>query len=368
MGENSETVRSNLYIEVKILVISFSLSSGGAERFAVDLCNTLSGKHEVIMLTTDNDDVAANAYYRNELDSSIKYINLAARSGHSVSALLGILRVIRKERPDLVHAHTDLVQLFLPAIFCKGIKYVHTIHSVADYYLQFKLEKPFFRRIYARSVIPVTISPVCSESYRNLYGLGNDVMILNGRSRPSLSDSADSVRERILEFKDGKPLFIHVARYAPPKNQKVLFEAVKLAGDVRLVVIGRDFPAGMQEAQDPERVLFEGERMNVGDYLRLADYFILSSTFEGLPLSLLEAMSYGVVPVSTPAGGVRDVVRDGENGFLAKGFQAEDLADAMRRAVAAKVDRDAIIAEYENGFSMEACAARYQHLFETIVR
>lgn len=353
---------------MKILVISFSLSSGGAERFAVDLCNSLSGKHEVVMLTTDDDSVASNAYYRKELAGSVKYINLAARSGHSAAALLGILRVIRKERPDLVHAHTDLVQLILPSIFCKGIKYVHTIHSVADYYLRSKLEKPLFRRMYARSVVPVTISPVCSLSYRKLYGLDNDLMVLNGRSRPSLSGDADSVRAEILKFKGGLPLFIHIARYAPPKNQKVLFEAVRLAGNVRLVVIGRDFPSEVQNAQDPGMVRFEGERMNVGDYLRLADFFILSSSFEGLPLSLLEAMSYGVVPVSTPAGGVSDVIRDGENGFLAKGFTAEDLAAAIRRGIDAKVDRNAIVAEYERSFSMEACTARYEDLFETIVR
>lgn len=353
---------------MKILVISFSLSSGGAERFAVDLCNSLTGKHEVVMLTTDDDSVAANAYYRNELAGSVKYINLAAGSGHSVAALFGIMRVIRKERPDVVHAHTDLVHLVLPSIFCRGIKYVHTIHSVADYYLQSKLEKPLFRRMYERSVIPVTISPVCSLSYRKLYGLSNDVMILNGRSRPSSSSSADSVREQILSFKAGKPLFIHIARYAAPKNQKVLFDAVKLAGDVRLLVIGRDFPVELQNAQNPQSVRFEGERMNVGDYLQLADFFILSSTFEGLPLSLLEAMSYGVVPVSTPAGGVCDVIRNGDNGFLSEGFSAEDLAEAMRRAVASAVDRKAIISEYERIYSMESCAARYEALFKSVVQ
>ena len=80
---------------MKILVISFSLSSGGAERFAVDLCNSLTGKHEVVMLTTDDDSVAANAYYRNELAGSVKYINLAAGSGHSAAALFGMFFVIQ---------------------------------------------------------------------------------------------------------------------------------------------------------------------------------------------------------------------------------------------------------------------------------
>lgn len=353
---------------MKILVISFSLSSGGAERFAVDLCNCLSRKHDVVFLTTDDDTVANNNYYRKELCNSVKYINLKARSGHSVSALLGIMRVIRKERPDIVHAHTDLVQLVLPSIFHGGVKYVHTIHSVAEYYLRSKLEKPLFRRMYAHRVIPVTISPVCSASYRNLYGLRNDFMILNGRSRPELSGSVELVKEQMLQFKGGKPLFVHIARFASPKNQQVLFEAVKLAGDVRLVVIGRDYPADLQNAQDPGVVRFEGERMNVGDYLQFADFFILSSSFEGLPLSLLEAMSYGVVPVSTPAGGVCDVIRDGENGFLAQGFAAEDIALAMQRAVSTRIDRQAIIAEYERKYSIEACAARYQDLFETIAR
>ena len=75
-------------------------------------------------------------------------------------------------------------------------------------------------------------------------------------------------------------------------------------------------------------------------------------------------MSYGVIPISTPAGGVCDVIRDGENGFLSRGFDADSLAEAMQRALDHPVSKQQIIGEYERYYSMRSCAAQYLELFK----
>ena len=74
-------------------------------------------------------------------------------------------------------------------------------------------------------------------------------------------------------------------------------------------------------------------------------------------------MSFGVVPVSTPAGGVCDVIRDGDNGFLADGFDADSLAMAIRRALSCPIDKEALVNEYRQKYAMDSCAACYQRLF-----
>lgn len=66
-------------------------------------------------------------------------------------------------------------------------------------------------------------------------------------------------------------------------------------------------------------------------FLRSLDVFILPTYFEGLPMSLLETMSYGAVPVTTPVGSIPEVVKDGENGLFIKVKDEQSIADALRR-------------------------------------
>lgn len=353
---------------MKILVLLYALSSGGAERFAVELSNELvEAGHQVTVVTTDNDAIGSNSFNRAELRPEVQYINLGARSGHQLSALLGINRVIRQLKPDVVHANTQLIPILLPLLCFRRAQYVNTIHNVAECFLKSPLLKPLYRHLYKHRVTPVTISGYCSQSFRSLYGLDTDVTIVNGRNRPACSEEAGAVRAKMEAFSQGHPVFIHMARYSTQKNQQVLFEALHRFSQVRLVVLGKDYPDSLIQSEDVSRVWFAGEQHHVADYLACSNYFILSSLFEGLPITLLEALSYGVVPISTPAGGVVDVIRDGENGFLAYGFDADALEAAIQRALSSPIDREQMKEEYQRNYTMRVCAARYEQLFKSLL-
>lgn len=71
----------------------------------------------------------------------------------------------------------------------------------------------------------------------------------------------------------------------------------------------------------------------------------------------------GVIPVSTPAGGVVDVIKDGVNGFLTEGFDAASLADAMKRAMKGSVSPEVVKSDFEARFSMFDCADKYRRAF-----
>lgn len=67
------------------------------------------------------------------------------------------------------------------------------------------------------------------------------------------------------------------------------------------------------------------------DFLRSLDAFVLPTYFEGLPMSLLESMSYGKAPIVTPVGSIPQVVRDGENGIFVKDHDVDSIVDAIKR-------------------------------------
>ena len=356
---------------MKILQIIYSLCSGGAERFVVDLSNRLSQdkNNEVMILVVNDLRQKGCSHYLSDVNDNVR-VSCLGFKGLGIRSLLGILKTIKKERPDVVHCHSNLILLYLPTLFYRVPRYVHTLHNLADKCLVWKLCKPINSYLYLRKVQAVTISRECSQSYRSLYGLDNDCMIINGREKIQLTADAEKVKAEVVSLTKGKhPVFINIARFDSQKNHKLLFDVFERlsaeGNDAQLLVVGARHEENMVKYKNHPNIHIIGERRNVGDYLACADFFILSSVYEGLPLTLLEAMSMGVVPVCTPAGGIKDVVRDGENGFLAKGFDTESLYDTVTRAIkaGAAIPKDAVVREFYEKYSMERCADSYKEIY-----
>ena len=355
---------------MKILQLSYSLSSGGAERFVVDLCNRLAEnpKDEVVLLTTDDESVPKNVHYLGDVSPKVRFVNLHCPSGLCRKAFVEVYRTIKREKPDVVHAHCNLLLLMFPAMVISGVKYVHTLHSVAEACLHRAWMKGLYHWFYKNRIQPVTISKACQQSYVDLYGDSKAVCVTNGREplKPSGKVPSDVA---FLQNED-TPVFIHVARCAPMKNQPRLFKAferLQAEGvNFHLIVLGSGYEGEWKKryAGNPQ-IHIIGERKNVADYMAMADFFVLSSDYEGLPLSLLEAMSLGVVPICTPAGGIVDVIEDGKNGYCSPSFDDGDFYHTIKKALDEQgvLNRELIKREYEAHYSMKVCAEKYNQVY-----
>ena len=168
---------------------------------------------------------------------------------------------------------------------------------------------------------------------------GRGVVVRNGVPVASLR-AALAHREEVrreLGVRD-EQLAVYVGRVTADKGIPELLEAVrelrKLGIPLRLLLVG---PIGgdvrrtleLQRPGDGIRVL--GEVSNPWRYLAAGDVFVLASTREGLPLSLLEAMACGLPVVSTRVGGTPEVVEDGVTGLLVPPGDSGAFAEALRR-------------------------------------
>jgi glycosyltransferase involved in cell wall biosynthesis len=134
------------------------------------------------------------------------------------------------------------------------------------------------------------------------------------------------------------PVAVCVALLVPIKRIDVLVRAMKTVvarfPECRCVVVGSGPLESQLRALTGElglehNVLFTGHRDDVRPYLASADIFVLPSEREGLPLSLLEAMAFGLPCVATQAGGNLEVVRDGLNGYVVPSGSIPALAGAI---------------------------------------
>lgn len=363
---------------MKILQIAYSLAPGGAERFVVDLCNELCkvDTNEIYLVTINDDTSSLNRHYLKELSSKVKYICLGCKKGLSFESIRKTYGIIKKIKPDIVHSHTKLIPLYLPSLFLKRPRYIHTLHSLAEKAVSFTRLRFLERYLFKRNVQPVTISSFNQQSYRKFYELENSVCINNGCPVKQTTDELENVRTELETLKQGMdvPVFIHVARYNKAKNQQLLFNVFnKLADEgykFLLIILGSGFEnTCFVNKQNEDCIKFLGPKQNVGDYLNCSKYFVLTSKWEGLPISLIEAMSVGCIPISTPAGGVVDVIRNKENGYLTETFSEDEMYMCIKDAIQGKccIDNSRVIDSYNASFTMGICARNYFALYQNVI-
>lgn len=139
----------------------------------------------------------------------------------------------------------------------------------------------------------------------------------------------------------------------------------------RFIVFGlgvsEDLLARAQELKVSDQIVFAGFRQDVRKYYPIMDLSVLTSLSEGLSITLLESMSFGIPIVATKVGGNPELVRHGSTGFLVPPREPPDFADAVARLLKDPLLRRAMgeraRAMVEASFSLTQVAARYERTY-----
>lgn len=358
---------------MKILQITFTLSPGGAERFVVDLSNELSKTNEVTLLTLKDDTVDAENrnFYRNDLSPRVKYLNLGLKDGTHISYLWKVYKTIKSISPDVVHIHLTLEYCCLAcAILGNKITFVQTIHN--DLYRGYTniFYKIAYHAFVCRGLLRwVALSTTNFMQVRKEYPKAISICIYNGRAPMVPTGKFEDVKREIKALKDNENtrVFLHVARCDSQKNQQLLinsFNEIRSQGrNVILLIIGSHFnsPEGEKlKAMAGTGIYFLGTRNNIADYMIQADVFALSSKFEGMPITLLEAILSGTPMVSTPVTGAVDVI-NGKNGLLSKDFTEESYVTVINEILDHYefYKAEAMKEKNDSPYTIKYCAEQY---------
>jgi glycosyltransferase involved in cell wall biosynthesis len=314
-----------------------SLSTGGAEKMALDLVTYLDKKTvDVILISLYPSE--KGIYDNMALERNLKVIYLNKKNGIDFNLFFELFLVLKKLRPNIIHTHLLAILYLLPWIILhKEVKWVHTIHNEASKELP-KLHSRIMSLMYRKKrAIPVAISEVIQKTISSFYSLDKRFIpiIHNGVDTHLFTPPSTPPSKEFITF-------CCVARFSPQKNHILLIEAFNLAylqcPNISLILVG-DGELRMQIENRidyyklGERVTIVGKTNDVLSWLRISDAFVLASDYEGLPLSVLEAMSVGLPIVATSVGGLPDIIKDGENGILTPKGNMNLLADSLIKIV-----------------------------------
>lgn len=357
----------------------YSLSSGGAEKFVVDLSNQLAKMgHDVILCMLLNTDDNRYTFNKQFLDGKIKLHSMEFDRGFSLDKCKKVEKFIISENPDILHCHLNVIPyIFKFALLRNKPVIFHTLHNVATETggkgLQYYFNRFFYK---CGKIHPVCISQICRRTYEEYYKLHNAPVIDNGRAAVGISNHFEEVKQEISSYKKTTKtkVFIHVARCNKQKNQRLLIDSFNRLNaenvDFILLIIGSGFEStdGVEFKRSAcDRIFFLGEKKNVIDYLLCSHAFCLTSVYEGLPISLLEALSCGITPICTPVGGIPDVITDNINGYLSSGIDIDSYIHALKRYVEKPLSPQILIKYYQDNYSIETCATKYETLYNDVM-
>ena len=351
----------------RVMIVLPMLANGGAERIAVTIAENLSlEKIEVMFVLFFSKQDSFNQK-KVEDNKYFKVVHLDKKMGTDLSVIGKLRKVIRSFKPDVIHTHLNVVPYVLFAAPRKVKKY-HTIHSLAQKEstgIRRKINNFAFK---FGNFVPVAISPLCAETVEEVYGIKKEKF-------PCIYNGIDINHYCPEPITHDKIRFINVGRLQFPKNQDLAIRAFAKVHekypDVTIEFVGEGELRGELESLVKDLglldcVFLSGQSDNVKEKLNAADIYLQSSDFEGLPVSVLEAMACGLPIVSTKAGGTIDIVVPGENGFLVDVNDEDSLAQAMIKLIDDEAVRTAMgkrSRDMSLKYSIQACAKQYEALF-----
>jgi glycosyltransferase involved in cell wall biosynthesis len=276
-------------------------------------------------------------------DAGVEVVFLDRRRRVDPRPLERLVRMLRDHRVDVIHAHK-----FGSNVWAALLGHRLGVPVVISHEHTWSFEGQPGRRLADRHVVArfsdavIAVSDADRRRMVAEVGMPADrvVLIPNGVAGRGAGDSAAVVRE--LSLAPGAPVLLQTATLRPQKAVEVMIAATAILRrshpDVRLVVAGNGDVARLQAVAAAEGVAdavsLLGPRGDVANLLAAASVGVLSSDFEGMPLAVLEYMAAGLPVVATDVGGLPEIVRDGETGFLVAPRDPRALAERIGRLLA----------------------------------
>lgn len=355
---------------IKVMHILPNLGLGGAEIMVENLAIASKIDFDVRVISLYDYQSPITERLENH-DIPVYY--LGKQKGFDLKVFFRLYKLFKQEKPDVIHTHLYIMPYaVIAAIMARVPGRIHTIHSLANREVG-KLLRRVYRLFYQYcEVVPISISPFVKKSVINEYRISKDQvpMIFNG------IDLNRCIKKNDYVTKKNQITILHIGRFSEEKNHAGLIDSFKIVHDelpyinIRLQLIGSGVTEEMVRTRVKELNLegcvdFLGLKSNVYPYLNAADIFVLPSIWEGMPITLIEAMGTGLPIVATKVGGIPDMITNNVTGLLVD-VESEAIANALIRLIKDEQLRVRIgnaARDYSKNFSVQVMKDQYAGLY-----
>lgn len=359
---------------MNILMFTRCMGSGGTEKVILQLCEALkkSGNRVIVC--------AANGVGADKLKQlGIPYVEIPDMQKKSLSVMRSILKsvthLIQAEEIDIVHTHHRMAAFYLYLIKkfkCRQIKTLNTIHNTFT-------DKKALTKTAFNHTLNVAVGKNVKDNMMHDYGIRQDRLqvIYNAIDNSCVRNEKIQMIETLSE-----QYFIvgNIGRINTQKGFEFYVEAAQSIKaqhlPIKLLIIGDGVLRNEIENLAAKKgvndiVLFMGFQSNILNVIRNLDLVVLSSLWEGFPLTPIETFSMGKTIVATDVPGTVEIVKDGYNGIIVPMKNGKAIAEAITKLYENDELRKQLEANayttYKEKFSYEAFCENYSAVYRNLL-
>ena len=363
-------------VKPTLLYIITNTDLGGAQAHVLTLIKLFHTKYEVHLavgaLGPLTDDAKVMGIPVHLIPNLIRSIN----PFNDFQAIRECFTLLKTIQPDIIHAHSSKAGVIgrLAGYFGR-VPTVFTAHGWG-----FTPGAPKIRRMIAfvteKLLAHITNKIICVCEYDRQMALSLGVG--DQKSLVTIRHGIPNVPAPTSAPSQQPPRALMVARFNEQKDQATFLKAIAQLPDQTLhtdfVASGPTLESCKALAQSlgiANRVSFLGDRRDVPNLLAQAQIFVLSTHYEGLPISILEAMRAGLPVIATEVNGIPEQVLHGETGFLVPHRDSQALARALQSLIQSPAlrERMGVLGKkfFLEDFTMEQMTAETEHVYAQIL-
>lgn len=362
---------------MKILYVITRSTWGGAQAHLYELIkDRVSKKDDVFLLVGEDGELANRVRKINSVN--VKIDKMLVRQLSPVKDLISIYKMrlyIKRINPDIVHLHSSKAGA-IGRIAAVGLpcKVIFTAHGWAFTEGIGKVKRNIYIFI-EKNLAKYTDKIICVSEYD--YKLAEkEKVIKKGINAKVIQNGVEEISDMSNTKGNITPVITMTARFDTQKNQSLLLEAlskveipfvVNLIGDGPLRAKCEEIVknSGMEE-----KVNFLGFQRDVTSFLKETDIFALISNYEGLPISIIEAMSCSLPIIASRVGGIPELIDNSINGFCVEN-ETKKISQAFEMLL---TDSDLRLKmgeesykKYINGFGIETNLSNIETVYKELI-
>lgn len=354
-----------------ILFLTRTMNLGGTENVILQLCEIFNPKVNKIVVCSCG---GVNVEKLNKM--GIKHYKISDIASKNPNVMLKtffkIKKIIKDEKITVIHSHHRMAALYARVTANKNIVRIANAHNT------FYDKKKLTRFAYNRTNL-IAVGQMVKKNLVDYFELPQDqVKVIHNAVKPFEQD-IETLEILNKEKQKGYILIGNVGRLSEQKGIEYFIEAAskvhKNNSKIKFVIVGEGEDRNKleklaEEKKIEEYVIFLGYRSDIQNVISQMDFIVLSSLWEGLPLTPIEAFSVGKTVVATNVDGTPEIVQDGENGYLVEPKDSEALAERMLYLSENKNKREELEIgakkTYDEEFAFEQLTQRYIDYYERL--
>jgi glycosyltransferase involved in cell wall biosynthesis len=335
---------------VRIALLATVVEFGGSEKVILSLLDNINTElFDVVPIIYTRSDQTNNRFISRleQMKKKYYFISVNKYKFKYLNPIINIVEtynILKTNQFDLLHTHGYRADV-LGSITGKitGLSLISTCHGFIANDTNLTLYNMIDRIILRSFNKIITVSKGIKDDLIKSGIHESHITVLqnavSGHYSNELFSQNRQSKRKLLKI-DGKDFVIgYVGRLSEEKGIKYLIEAGSLllneSMPIRLLIIGegpqkKEMEGLVKKANIGDNITFVGFQSEIEEWLPAMDVFVLPSLTEGTPMSLLEAMAYGIPVVASAVGGVPQVIDSEQNGILVPPGKPQDIKDAIR--------------------------------------